>query len=244
MATDSSENTCKDLALVKKGKECFALAQHVCSAVNNISIDDVEQKLNNLKRDAEELCKHTEEKAKEIEKVEEQYMKEIQEIQRKIGKLERQGDELKKQKSETEDSLAGKQSAQNQMHQLSNAESEFRSAQSVQREIFNIESQIKDLSHQQVQYTAKANEMKEVVVFFRKASQFWKEFQQAADEANKNTDLMQTVISKANEKQDLKWLTCGGTAALGVTFLMAWELVETKCEQSPEFMFQKINNEM
>ena len=122
------------------------------------------------------------------------------------------------------------------------AESDVQSTQSqidnIQSQISSLSSQCDSMKSQQDQYTAKAKKMKEALLFFRKASLFWKEFQQAAESADKNTELMQAVITKAKEKQDLEWLTCRGSKVLGVTFLEAWALIETKREEGTEFGFQ------
>lgn len=124
------------------------------------------------------------------------------------------------------------------------AESDVQSTQqeisSIQCQISDLTTQIANLNHQRQQYDAKAKEMKGAVVFFRKASQFWEEFKLAAEEADKNTELMEVVVNKAKEKEDLKWLTCSGSKELCMTFVDAWRLLETKCKECTVFKFQKI----
>jgi uncharacterized protein YcfJ len=120
----------EELPLVKKGKDCFALAQNVCCDVNNKSIDDVEQELQSLRRDAEELYRYAEKKAKEIEEVVKQYNEKTRDIKRMIGELGLKEEELSMQKSAVEISLSGKQSRLDSMRQtLSNAESDLRAAE-------------------------------------------------------------------------------------------------------------------
>ena len=313
--------------MVKKGKECIALAESIQLSTTKGSIQGIEQILETLKKSTEVLAKHAEEKDKEIETEQQKCIKELEDIQRKIGQKKLEKEQLKKHKSELESSLYGKQSTLSSMRQiLSSAESDLNSAenrlskarqdeegrisggagigpivstilapglgtlfgaaagagvsvifnnlfdeekaarnrvddcrrrcrvaelevQSAQSQIYNIQSQISSVSsqcasleRQQEQYNAKAKEMKEAVVFFQKAAQFWNEFQQAAETAHKNTELLQVVISKAKEKQDMKWLTYRGTSIqmLRKTFLEAWVLIETKSIESTEFTFQKI----
>ena len=120
----------REFALVKKGKDCVALAEILFSDITQGCVDDVDQKLKDLKGDAEKLAKHAEEKAKEIEEVEKQYLQKIEKIQRKIGELGCHEEELKGQKRNLEASLSGKQLIQSQMsNTLSNAESELKAAE-------------------------------------------------------------------------------------------------------------------
>ena len=324
MATDGNESA-EESILIKKSKECSALAESVHSSISKKSIDNVEQKLETLRKDAKELAKYAEKKAKETEAEEEKCMKEIEEIQRSISQLALEEERLK----ELELSLYGKQLALYEMHQtLSNAESDLRTAedrvhiarreeelrvgggvvfgaiissllapglgtvigaaagaagagellnelideertayyrvddcrrrcqntkadvQSIRSQISNIQSQIThslssqcaDVNHQQEQYTIKVKEMKNTVLFFRNASQFWKQFQQTAESADKNTELMQVIVSKAKEKQDLECLIQDGSKALCLSFLEAWALIEIKCEEGSEIIFQTIDS--
>ena len=65
------------MALIKKGKDCIAVVETVCSDLTRGIVDGVEQKLKGLEGDAEELAKDAEKRAKDIEKMEEQHEQKI-----------------------------------------------------------------------------------------------------------------------------------------------------------------------
>ena len=320
---DKSSNPTRTLALVKKGKDCVAIAETVLSDLTQGRVDDVKQKLIGLKEVAKELAKHAENRVKEVEKAEKQNEQNIEEIERKIEELGHQLEELQQHKNELDSILSNKQSLQRQLSsELSSAESWFRDAEyeverakrekakhvgggtvigamigtlflpgigtalgaaagggaglavndsavrearsrvddcrrrynnaqaevssassavsNVQSQINSLTSQCKDLKRKCVQYNEEAKKIKKVVLFFRKASQIWKEFQQISEHGTDRTSLLQLIIRKANEKfqEDLSWLDSSASKKVVKTFLDAWEMIETKCEQGVNFMFQ------
>ena len=73
--------------------------------------------------------------------------------------------------------------------------------------------------------------MKEAVLFFLRASMYWKEFQKISPRLGVDRQhTAQKIIRKANEKEDLSWLLSDTTMTMGMTFLEAWEAVETISE--------------
>ena len=137
MATDESEATKKvveddeseTLAMVKKGKDCIAMAENIYSDLTKGCVDGVEQKLKDLEGDAQELAKHAGDRVNEAEKVEEQYEQNSKEIQRKIGELELQKEAWKQRKPGLEATLRDKQRILDQASSdLSRAESRLRDA--------------------------------------------------------------------------------------------------------------------
>jgi chromosome segregation ATPase len=126
---DDESTTPTTLAMVKKGKDCIAMAETIYSDLTKGCVDNVEQKLKGLEGDAEELVKHARDRVKEAGKVEEQYKQESRDIQRKIGELELQKEELKQCKPGLEATLRFKQQFQEQVsNDLSSAESRLRDA--------------------------------------------------------------------------------------------------------------------
>ena len=319
MTTDTG--TTKDLD--KKSKDCVAVVESICSDLTKGCLNEVEQKLQGLKGDAEELAEHAEKKAKETEKVEEQHKQKTEEIQEKIGALGCQEEEQKRRKSSLEASLSGQEAILSQMKQtLSNAESELRAAenrvsearreeearvgggaavgaiigtllvpglgtlfgaaagagvgellnrvieeekaarnrvdncrgrcQSTERDvnstktsIFNAQSQISSLSSEceklkqkRMQYNEEAKRMKEAVLFFRKVSVFWKEFQQTSEYGMDRTVLVEKLLKKANEKVDGNFLHSKASKGVGLTLLEAWKEMEEKSAEGSDFVYQ------
>ena len=129
MVEDGESATPKILAVIKKGKDCIAMAENIYSDLTKGCVDGVEQKLKDLEGDAQELAKHAGDRVEETEKVEEQYEQKSKEIQRKIGELELQKEALKQQKPGLEATLRDKQGILDQASSdLSNAERRLRDA--------------------------------------------------------------------------------------------------------------------
>ena len=89
-----------------------------------------------------------------------------------------------------------------------------------------------------MQYNDEVKKMKKAVIFIREASQFWKEFQDISTHTVGHTALLQRIISRAKEEQDLSWLDSSASKVVGKTFLDAWVMIETKCEQGVNYIFQ------
>ena len=64
------------------------------------------------------------------------------------------------------------------------------------------------------------------------------EFQQISEDGVDRTILMQKIIQKAKEKEDLSWLRSNATKKVGLSFIEAWEMILTKCDAEKEFVFQ------
>ena len=98
----------------------------------------------------------------------------------------------------------------------------------IETQIASLLQQCENLEAQKLQYDNEAKKMKEAVLFFHRAAMYWKEFQQISEHGIDHTALMQKIIDKANEKEDLSWLRSDANRTIGLTFLEAWEVVETK----------------
>ena len=104
----------------------------------------------------------------------------------------------------------------------------------IEEKITTLSQQCGDLEEQKLQYNEEAKKMKEAVLFFRRAAMYWKEFQQISEHSIDRTALMQKIIHKAKEKEDLSWLHSDTTMEI---FLKAWEVVEAKYVEGSEFVF-------
>ncbi|MCG8620930.1 MAG: hypothetical protein MJE68_02860 [Proteobacteria bacterium] len=125
-----------------------------------------------------------------------------------------------------------------------NAQAEVSSASSAisnaQSQINSLTSQYQELEHKSRKYNEEAKKMKKALVFFRKASRFWKEFQDASASGVDRTALLQRIIGIAKEEEDFSWLDSSPSRKVGKTFLDAWEVIETKCEQGVNYEIFKI----
>ena len=104
--------------------------------------------------------------------------------------------------------------------------------------INTLENEIQDLERQRSQYDNEATRMKEVMLFFVRASHFWKEFKQISDHGADRTAILQGLINKAKEMENLTFLKNRGSERAVMTFLEAWELMEEKYMEKSEFEFQ------
>ena len=126
--------------------------------------------------------------------------------------------------------------------QVQRAESDV---SSTKKELSDIETQIAsllqqcgNLEAQKLWCNDEAKKMKEAVLFFHRAAMYWKEFKQISEHGVDRTALMQKIIRKAKEKEDLSWLHSNATKQVGSTFIEAWETIVTKCAEGSEFAFQ------
>lgn len=122
-----------------------------------------------------------------------------------------------------------------------NLESDIESTQhelsSMYHENLLLTRDIEKLKRQRYHFNEEALRMKEGVLFFRRASVFWQEFKQISEHGVNRTALVQRIICKAKEKHDLSFLNKGASRRVGMTFLEAWEMMESKCEEGLEFVF-------
>ena len=119
----------------------------------------------------------------------------------------------------------------------SDIESTKHELSSMYRENLLLTMDIEKLKLQRYRFNEEALRMKEGVLFFRRASVFWQEFKQISEHGVDRTSLVQRIICKAKEKQDLSFLNKRANRQVGMTFLEAWEMMEAKCEEGLEFMF-------
>ena len=107
----------------------------------------------------------------------------------------------------------------------------------LQRRITTLSGEITKLKQERLSYHEKAGQAKEGVAFFRRASVFWQEFKQISEHGVDRTALVKRIISKAKENENLSFISAKASQRVGLTFLEAWELMETKCEEGLEFVF-------
>ena len=107
----------------------------------------------------------------------------------------------------------------------------------IEAKITSLLQQCGNLEEQKLQYNDETRKMKEAVLFFRRAAMYWKEFKQISEHGADRTALIQKVICKAKEKEDLSWLLSDTTREIRLTFLEAWEVVEAKYAEGSEFVF-------
>ena len=115
---------------------------------------------------------------------------------------------------------------------------------SLQREISMIKTevsktmeQIKSQEEKRLKTNEDAKQMKGAAVFFHNASTYWKEIAQAAEHGGDRAELLQRIIDKAKEKEDLDFLKCDGCKKVAMTFVEAWDAMVTKYAEEYEFFF-------
>ena len=119
-----------EVDIVRKGKDCVALAESVPSDISKGNISAAEKSLQNLVKNGEDLVKFSEQRACAIEKMEEQKLQEVEEIQRQISELGKQEEETKRRQSERQSTLNSRQAVlDDERRILSNAESDLRNAE-------------------------------------------------------------------------------------------------------------------
>ena len=112
-------------SLVKKGKDCVAVAKNTLDDIGRGRREMALQKLSALQRDGGSLADAAEQLAKRLEAVEKHYQQKDAEVLREIGDtdLNRRESELKNQKSREESQLAAYQNVlQDNQNRLSSEE--------------------------------------------------------------------------------------------------------------------------
>ena len=213
-----------NFAVVKKGEDCISLVESVSHEIDSgHESSTLLKKLEHLRKEGQELAKQAGERAEEMERVEQQHKEKVEEIQRKIGKV------LHNEQQTREDMLKMSSSAM------------LTSSDLFAPVALMLYNDLQDLERQRMQYNSKAEEMKEVVAFLRKASQFWKEFQDISEDGSNRTAVIKNIISKAKENQKyLRCLQSPTTKKKAITFFEAWKLIETKCAEGSQFKFKTI----
>ena len=129
-------------------------------------------------------------------------------------------------------------------------ESDYQSAQSastqsanevqaIQGEINSLGPQIRELEQKRFQSHKKMDEVKEVIVFLKKVTQFWELFADASKHGVSRSDLLKKIVDKAAEKENLSILIHGGTQKVVGTFMTAWECVLAMVDEgAADYTFQ------
>ena len=117
-------------SLVKKGKDCVAIAKDALDDISNGREKMAIKKLSDLQRDSRFLGDAAEQLAGRLEAVDKYYQNEDAEISRKIGELARKESEVQRQRNEEESRLAAHQSVlRDNQDRLFSAEVRLRDAE-------------------------------------------------------------------------------------------------------------------
>lgn len=207
------------LAIVEKGEECMTLLESLSNDIEfGRSGSSVDRKLVCLKRYGKELADHAEERAKECEKVEQQCKEKVKETQREIEKLAYREEQVK-----------------SDMQLLSQAMSSHLVASSVYARPLSVKLYL-DLDHlkeQSKKYNTEAKRLKEIVLFFLKSSQFWREFRNISNDGRDRVSLVQDILARAkthesNSEYMMKFFNSNTTKKVTKTFFDTWKAIETK----------------
>ena len=135
-------------------------------------------------------------------------------------------------------STVGRCESEYQTAQSSLTQSE-NEVQAIQGEINSLGPQIREQEQKRLQSHKKMDEVKEVIAFLKKVTQFWELFADASKHGVSRSDLLKKIVDKAAEKEDLSILTHGGTQRVVGTFMEAWERVLAMADEgAANFTFQ------
>ena len=102
---------------------------------------------------------------------------------------------------------------------------------SIVSEINNLEMKIKKLEEERFRFHEKVGEIKQDIIFIKKSVEFWQLFKRVSEHGAGRTSLLEKIVNKANEKGDYRALYSGGSRRVAVTFLEAWEHMESMAEE-------------
>ena len=102
---------------------------------------------------------------------------------------------------------------------------------SIVSEIDNLEMKIRKLKEERLRFHEKAGEIKQDIILIKKSVEFWQLFKQVSEHGAGHTSLLEKIVNKANEKGDYRALYSGGSRRVAVTFLEAWEHMESMAEE-------------
>ena len=192
----------------------MALLESVSNDIAQGHTDRLEENLSRLAKYGSQLADHAEGRARELEKLEQKCKEKLEEIQRKLKRL-----------GITEEEVEGDMS----LLTATMSSSDYFTPLAAK-----LYYDIRYLKRQRMKYHYEAGRMKEIGLFFRKASQFWKEFKEISKHGSGRTTLVQKIVKKAREKLEIqpdyleKGLSSGGTKSIGKSFFEAWKEIETK----------------
>ena len=109
----------------------------------------------------------------------------------------------------------------------------------IQAEIVQLGGEVEQQKRKRLESHTKVDEIRKVIVFLKKATQFWELFEDAAKHGVSRTDLLNKIVNKTKEREDLSLLTRGGTQKVAKTFMEAWECVEAMIDDgAANYTFQ------
>ena len=106
----------------------------------------------------------------------------------------------------------------------------------IEKDISVIKDQIKHQEEERFETNKSAKQMKGAAVFFHKAFVFWKKVHQASEHGGNRAELLQRIIGKAKEKENLDFLKCDGCKKVAMTFVEAWDVMVTHFMTGREFI--------
>ena len=132
-----------DHSLVKKGKDCVAVAKNALDDITSGKEEMALEKLSALQKDGSFLVDTAKQLAERLEAVDKHYQIKDAELLRQIGDLNRQESQLKSQKSAEESQLAAQQNVlSDNRNRLSSAEDSLRDAEHKRRKAEKEEKKI------------------------------------------------------------------------------------------------------
>ena len=102
---------------------------------------------------------------------------------------------------------------------ISNTESQIRS----------LTTQIEHMKQKRLQSHKKADEVRALIVFVKKSIKFWSQFEQIAEDGVNRTDLLQKIVTMADEEEDYRAIQSNSSQRVANTFIEAWENIAMKC---------------
>ena len=123
-----------DLSLVKKGKDCVAVAKNALDDIASGREENAMKKLSALQKDSSDLVDAAKQLAERLEAVDKHYQNKDAELLHQIGDLNRQESQLKSQKSTEESQLTAQRNVlYDNQNKLSSAEGNLRDAERKRR---------------------------------------------------------------------------------------------------------------
>ena len=108
---------------------------------------------------------------------------------------------------------------------------------SVAAEIQSLQRQIEEQKQNRLKCHQEVDNIRELIVFMKKARDFWDLFRVQAQDGKSRAELLQKIVDRAKEHQ--RWWSVvrgSGTQTIATSFMEAWEKVETMCDDSSPYV--------
>ena len=106
----------------------------------------------------------------------------------------------------------------------------------IEKDISVIQEKINRQEEERLKTNESAKQIKGAAVFFQKAFVFWENVQQVSEHGSNRAKLLQGIIGKAKEKENLDFLKCDGCKKVAMSFVEAWEVMVTNFMKGYEFI--------